>query len=235
MTAPRKETLPHELLASAPSILLRKPQPPTPQRPSASMENSHAHNNASLVRSVEPDDRQGLVDLLRLRHAEFGLGRYDPDRVTATLKTAIDRTGFLFVGVIAGGTLPEATIGLALARWWDEADFHLEAIWDYVHPDHRASVRGQGGHANHLRRFAMMSADKLGVPLFMGGPMRAGSEGRMRGYCRRMRPAGVFFLYTGPGMEQMTGPQRVAAAAGLMRAFEPPKSRTGAISSPETE
>ena len=176
--------------------------------------------DTSLVRPVKPEDRDGLLDLLRMRHAEFGLGAWDRDRAGATLQLAIDGTGTIFAGVVAGPAHPEATIGLALARWWDEADFHLEALWDYVHPDHRTTLQGATEHTNRLHRFAMLCADRLGMPVYLGGPIRGDSQGKVKAYCRHFRPAGAFFTYGGEGWKRMSKSSRTAMAEGFIKAFE---------------
>ena len=166
----------------------------------------------SLVRPVKADNCDVLVDLLRLRHEEFGLGRFDPRRASDTLQIAIDASGSVIAGIIDGNGGPVATIGIALAQFWDEADAHLEALWDYVHPDHRTtSAENQTGHTTRLHRFAMLSADKLGVPLLMGSAMRAGSNGKIHAYCKNFRPAGAFFTYGGDGWKRPTKAPREAA------------------------
>ena len=171
-------------------------------------------STSPLVRPAAPQDRDGLLALLQLRHSEFGLGVFDPARAAQTLQHAIDGTATIIAGVIAGDGGPEATIGLALAQWWDAADSHLEALWDYVHPDHRKTE-----HSRRLERFAELAADRLGVRLIMGGPIRAGHEGKVRAYCKHLRPIGAFFLYDGPDMARDTKRQREAAAAALIQAF----------------
>lgn len=167
-----------------------------------------------LVRSPTPNDRDGLMALLALRHDEFGLGTFDPRRAERTLQLAIDGTAPVIVGVIGGEGTPEATIGLALAQWWDTSDQHLEAMWDYVHPDWRTT-----DHPRKLDQFAQIVADRFGVPLIMGGPIRAGHEGKVRSYCKRFQPIGAFFLYGGPGGTRPTKKQREASAANLIQAF----------------
>jgi GNAT superfamily N-acetyltransferase len=167
-----------------------------------------------LVRPAAVPDKPGVLSLLEMRHAEFGLGRFDPARAERAIQAAIDGTAAIFAGVIAGDGGPEATVGLALAQWFDTSEYHLEAVWDYVHPEHRKTE-----HSRKLRRFAEISADRLGLELIMGGPIRAGHEGRVHAYCKDMRPAGAFFLYSGPDAPRGTKRQREASAAHLIQAF----------------
>ena len=169
---------------------------------------------------MKSDDRDGLVDLLKLRHAEFGLGRYSPARAASVIEIAVTATGTVIVGVIDGGAGPVATIGLSLAQFWDEEDAHLEALWDYVHPEHRTtSSENQTGHTTRLHRFAMLVADRLSVPLLMGSAMRAGSQGKIHAYCKNFRPAGAFFTYGGEGWQRPTKAPREASAASLIQLF----------------
>lgn len=168
----------------------------------------------SLVRPANDADIDSVLELLEMRHQEFGLGRYSRDRAASMLQSAVAGTAPVFAGVLAGEGGPEATVGLVLAQFWDTDDTHLEAIWDYVHPEHRGT-----DHARKLERFAEMAADRLGVELIMGGPIRAGHEGKVRAYCKRLRPAGAFFLYSGPGMQRGSKREREAAANSLIQAF----------------
>jgi hypothetical protein len=173
-----------------------------------------------LVRPVRAADCESVVELLALRHSEFGLGRFSPSRTAVVLNAAVTASAPVIVGVIDGDCCIVATIGLSLAQFFDEDDVHLEAVWDYVHPDYRTtSHENQTGHTAKLHRFAMMSADRLGVPLIAGSPMRAGSQGKIHAYCKHYRPAGAFFTYGGDGWKRPTKAPREAAAASLIQLF----------------
>ena len=106
------------------------------------------------------------------------------------------------------------TLGLAIAKFWDEADEHMQALWDFVAPPFRKT-----DHARKLQRFAEMAAERYGCHLIMGGPIRAGSEGKIHAYCKHLKPAGAFFLYEGPHMQRATKKQRESTATALIHAF----------------
>src|ERR1700674_4372475 len=171
----------------------------------ATQERLNLSSVIALVRPVTSTDFDGVLELLRLRHEEFGLGRYDENSASQTLLAAIEHREPIFAGVICGeaGT-PEATIGLAIARFWDEADEHLQSLWDFVHPLHRENTE----HAQRLGRFARLAAETVGCPLVAGGPIRSGGEAKVRVYCKHMRLAGAFFAYDGPDMPRGTKKQR---------------------------
>ena len=168
----------------------------------------------ALVRPVTASDYDGVLPLLELRHSEFGLGRFNAESAAAVLMAAIHRTAPIFAGVICGDNGPEATIGLAIAKFWDEADEHMQALWDFVAPPFRKT-----DHARKLQRFAEMAAERYGCHLIMGGPIRAGSEGKVHAYCKHLKPAGAFFLYEGPHMQRATKKQRESTATALIHAF----------------
>jgi len=146
----------------------------------------------STVRAARPSDEDALLDLLERRHSESGFGSFDASKTRNTVQRAIAQHQSI-AGVVDGAGGPEATIGLTVAQWWDSADFMLQAVWDYVVPEARRT-----DHSKSMIHFAQVSADRLGMPLMMGGVTREADMGRMMRYSKSMAISGAFFLYSGP-------------------------------------
>lgn len=136
------------------------------------------------IRVATPEDRDGIMALLRLMHAENGLAPLDEAKVGAALAQALDKR-LAMAGVIGEPDALEATVGLFVCEMWYSAALHLEDRWNFVHPDHRAGTT----HATNLIGFAKQSAQRMGIPLLMGITSANRTAGKVRLYERQMGDA----------------------------------------------
>lgn len=143
----------------------------------------------STVRLAFPSDEESLVDLLRLKHVEDGVGSFDENRVRLTVHRGIARD-FAMVGVIRGKERVEASIGLFVGGWWYSSDENLSDLWCFVHPEHRKST-----HAKSLIEFAKWAATQLDRPLLMAALANETTARKVQLYERQFgKPAGSIFL-----------------------------------------
>jgi GNAT superfamily N-acetyltransferase len=78
-----------------------------------------------------------------------------------------------------------------MARFWYTEDFHLEELYNFVHPDYRKS-----DNAKALIDFAKNTAEKINVPLMIGIISNHRTEQKIRLYQRRLgKPSGGYWLY----------------------------------------
>lgn len=113
------------------------------------------------VRLACPDDHDALMDLLRMKHDEDGLGRFDDRKASEAVERGVTRFRSM-IGVIRGKTRVEASIGLYVETPWDSSDDHLADRWLFVHPQHRRSE-----HAKKMLHFAKWASEQLALPLLM--------------------------------------------------------------------
>ena len=112
----------------------------------------------SPIPLARPDDEDQLVDLLRERHEEEGLGSFDEGKVRATVRRGISRD-WSCIGVIRGRFNIEASVGIYLNSWWYSNDDILSDLWCYARAAYRKSA-----HARTLLSFAKWTALELNRP-----------------------------------------------------------------------
>ncbi len=82
-----------------------------------------------------------------------------------------------------------AMIYMLITRFWYTRSFHLEELFNFVHPGYRHS-----NYADALLRFAGYSSDQLGIPLLIGVLTNARMAAKVRLYRRRLgMPVGAVF------------------------------------------
>lgn len=115
-----------------------------------------------MIRVATFKDCDRLIPLLAVRHEEFACstGTFDPVAVRSKILDLTTRLGAGIIGVIDGAGIIEASVGLTVARFWDTMDRHLEATWNFVHPNFRRS-----SHTKELSIFANDIADHMKLPL----------------------------------------------------------------------
>jgi hypothetical protein len=150
----------------------------------------------SDIRFAVPLDIDFLMPLLRLRHAEAGSwcgtrrGQFDEPTVRLRIETMICGSGIGFIGVIKGEKEIEATIGLVVAKFWDQTAVHLENLFDFVHADYRRST-----HAKCLRIFAKDVAERLKLPLILSQMENEATSQKVRLLDRTMDRTGAIFRH----------------------------------------
>lgn len=141
------------------------------------------------VRIATPDDRTGLVTLLRMMHAENGTATLSDDKMFAMLDRGLRRERGI-VGVVENNGKIVASVGLFTGTWWYSDDFLIEDFWNFVHPEHR-----QSSYAKELISFGKRFSENLGIPLIMGVLSTDRTEAKVRLYGRQIPFAGAIFLY----------------------------------------
>lgn len=153
-----------------------------------------ASKPTSTIRIATPHDEEPLLDILRQKHEEDGMGSFDVDLVRATVRRGI-RQDWAMIGVIRGDHIIEATIGLFIGALWCSTDQHLSDLWHYVSPTYRRSTHGKA-----LLEFAKWASGELERPLVMATIKNAATEKKVALYERQFgQPVGFVFRYTKDG------------------------------------
>ena len=137
-------------------------------------------------------DLDEIMRLLRIMHAEGGMFPLDEECARDMFMRAMrvkNKEGLL--GIIRGeGAEIRAMIYLLLTRFWYTSAYHIEELFNFVHPDHRHS-----NYADALLRFAGHSSEQLGIPLLIGVLTNARMAAKVRLYRRRLgMPVGAIFV-----------------------------------------
>jgi hypothetical protein len=146
------------------------------------------------VRMARPEDEESVYRLLMLLYEENALLPMSEEKVRAAIRAGTRGEGGI-VGVIAGKSGIEASIGMALSQFWYTERWHLNEMWCFVHPDHRNST-----HARRLIEFGKWCADRLTtpevtVPLLLGVVTRHRLLPKLRLFQRQAPQVGAIFMH----------------------------------------
>lgn len=144
------------------------------------------------IRLAGPLDAEAILDLLRDRHGEGGVGTFDEIKVRLLL-TALLRQQSGVVLAVRGKETIEGSLGLVLSAPWDASDFYLYGLWLFVAEPYRRST-----HAKRLIETAKSYADGLGRRLSLEEIITPGTERKLELYRRQMSASGFRFEYPGP-------------------------------------
>lgn len=154
------------------------------------------------VRIAGPEDENEIFDLLMLHYTENGMAQINSEKVTAVIRRGTRKEGGV-IGVVPGDRGIKASIGLQLSQWWYTNDYHLEEMWNFVHPEHRRSR-----HAKNLILWAKWMSDQMHVPAVMGILTVTRLEPKMRLMQRQCPQIGALFAY-GPVPSDQFNQRRV--------------------------
>jgi hypothetical protein len=142
------------------------------------------------VRIATREDRQEIIRLLHLMHAEGGLFPLDLDAANSMFDRAFDRKGAI-IGVIGPRNDIRGIIILLITQFWYTKEPHLEELANFIRPDARHS-----NLARTLIAFAKRCADAISIPLVIGVMTNRRVVEKVRLYRRSLgNPAGAFFVY----------------------------------------
>lgn len=154
----------------------------------------------STVRMARPTDEDALLELAIINNKENGLYPLNNDKMMTMIRRAtrpVPGVSPSIIGVIESEKNLIATIGIMLSQFWYTDNWHLEEIWNYVHPEHRRSE-----HAKNLISFSKWVSEGLGLPILIGIISSIRTEAKVRLYSRQLPSVGALFLYHG---EKMNG------------------------------
>ena len=113
----------------------------------------------SPIPLARADDEDQLLDLLRERHSEEGIGRFDAAKARATVRRGINRE-YSLIGIVRGRYAIEASVGLVVTSWWDSDTDVLSDLWCFTREPYRRSP-----HGRTLLAFSKWASLQLGTPL----------------------------------------------------------------------
>lgn len=123
---------------------------------------------------------------------------YPPDgaKVMRQIKTATEGQGGI-IGVLEHDGRIAGSVGIFLSQYWYTEKWHVEELWNFVHPDFRMLSNADGsnkGVAASLVDFAKWANESMDVALHMGIMTMKRMEGKARLYDRKLLRIGAFFV-----------------------------------------
>ena len=152
--------------------------------------------NFSGVRIAIETDEPAIYNLLMLMHREAGTFSFSDRKVRDHMEHATRQKGGI-AGIVYGENGVEATVGLSISQAWYSEDWHLNELWNFVHPAYRKK-----GHAQKLVEFSKWCSDNMTIPLVIGAVLNKRTEAKMRMLKRLVPVMGALFLYNNaPNMD----------------------------------
>lgn len=157
------------------------------------------------VRPARPGDEDNLFDLLCLAYKENAPFSMSDKKVRAIIEAATSDKEIIVGVVDAPDGKIAASVGAIFTQWWYTEDFHIDELWNFVHPDHRRST-----HAKDLISYMKWVSDMMDMTLHMGVLTTTRVEAKVRLYGRQMQQTGAFFMHNlksggGPLADEVLG------------------------------
>lgn len=147
------------------------------------------------VRVADTRDIGPIISLCEMLYEENGEKTFHicQHKMQTVIDNVLSKRGGI-MGVIGEGGDICGMICLVLEAPWYSEDFGLYELFNYVHPDHRAS-----NYAKSLIAFAKRQSEKLQIPLDIGILSTLRTEAKCRLYRAMLPKVGEFFRYV-PGV-----------------------------------
>jgi GNAT superfamily N-acetyltransferase len=143
-----------------------------------------------MIRTAKFEEIENIYDFLRNLHHENGLAELNRLRAYEAIVSCLNPKSGV-VGIISDGEKIKSCIGLRINQsLWYADDWFLEELWNFVHPDYRRE-----NFAKQMVEFAKNTAERLGIPLFMGIVTKKQLEPKLRLYQRQMTQIGAYFIH----------------------------------------
>ncbi len=162
-------------------------------------------DNIVKVRTGQPDDVDGMMELALAATEENGLTKPNPIKLLNEIWAALNNERGIvgIIGPLAGKL--EAAILLRTEELWYSSELTLIERAIFVHPDYRSA---KGGRARKLCEFAKQASLALEIPLIIGVLSSQRTDGKIKLYERQFgHSSGCYFLFNGK-----TGSQLLEAA-----------------------
>jgi hypothetical protein len=163
-------------------------------------------------RLAGPQDADSLFNMCKLLWEENGLFPMSETKVRRMIEVAVnplsrkDHEVITIIGALGPVGNVEACLALCITQNWYSDAWHVEELWNFVHPDHRVS-----NHAKSLIEYSKSVQAELGLPLMIGILSNDRTAEKIRLYSRRLgQPAGAYFVY--PSWNDLRDEKKQAAA-----------------------
>lgn len=133
------------------------------------------------------DDLQEVCDLLRVMHAENGVGRVNETKALGVITQTINAGHCLITrdqGQVVG------SMGLYRSQWWYSDDPVFFDQWFFVHPKHRSS-----GHALRLISAMKAISAQNKTPFVLSVGTTVDTLEKLRFFRKHLQPFGGSFVY----------------------------------------
>lgn len=142
------------------------------------------------VRPARAGDEDKLFNLLCLAYRENAPFTMSDRKVRALIEAGTSPDKEVIIGVVESDGGIVASVGALFTQWWYTEDFHIDELWNFVHPDHRRSE-----YAKDLISYMKWISDQMDMTLHMGVLTTTRVEAKIRLYGRQLKQTGAFFMH----------------------------------------
>lgn len=142
------------------------------------------------VRIATAHDKPGMVSLLHAMWEENGVASLSVPKMLQALDRGLARDRSI-IGVIEKDGIIMGSIGLFVSSMWYSDDYHVEDLWNFVHPAHRHS-----SYARDLLNFAKKTCESLDTQLLIAVLSSTRTQAKVRMYEKIYGPSlGAIFCW----------------------------------------
>lgn len=156
------------------------------------------------VRPARVGDEDNIYNLLMLLYAENAPFHMSEKKVRHVIAEGV-RDREVIIGVIDAldGTIA-GSIGGLFAQWWHTEDWHIDEMWNFVHPDYRSipenrfrpnGEKDRVSYAVALIDYMKWISEHMNMSLHMGIITATKMEAKIRLYRRQMQHVGALFVH----------------------------------------
>jgi GNAT superfamily N-acetyltransferase len=157
------------------------------------------------VRIAISSDRDGMTLLLKKMWEENGVASLSVAKMMTALDRGLARDAAI-IGVIEENGTIKGSIGLFISSMWYSDDYHIEDLWNFVHPDHRNS-----SYARDLLQFAKTASEGLATKLLIAVLSNYRTKAKVRLYEREFGDSLGAIFYWPKGADE-TAPAIIGSA-----------------------
>lgn len=140
-----------------------------------------------MITIATPSDLSEVVDLLRVMHAENGVGRVNETKALGVITKRIEAGGCMLArshGRLVG------SVAIYKDNWWYSDELAFFDQWFFVHPEHRSE-----GHAVRLLAALKQACRNTGVPLVLHVGTTVDALSKLKFFKKHLTPFGGSFLF----------------------------------------
>lgn len=140
-----------------------------------------------MLEIATPADLQEVCDLLRVMHAENGVGRVNETKALGVITQRIQEGGCLLSrrhGRVVG------SVAIYKSNWWYSDELAFFDQWFFVHPDHRNE-----GHAVRLIASLKQASRDTKIPVVLHVGTTVDALSKLKFFKKHLTPFGGSFLF----------------------------------------
>lgn len=140
-----------------------------------------------MIALATPENLEEVCELLRVMHAENGVGRVNEEKARGVITKRLQEGGVILArshGRLVG------SVAIYKDNWWYSDELAFFDQWFFVHPEHRSE-----GHAVRLLAALKQACRNTGVPLVLHVGTTVDALSKLKFFKKHLTPFGGSFIF----------------------------------------